>query len=62
MGQSVQITGMLVPTPNVAATAGAGSSGVTRPAGGTDVVAATQPTLPEFRVTRVESLGFRCPQ
>jgi len=66
VGQSVQVTGMLVPSPNVAATSGASSSGVTRPTGGTDVVAATPPTtapvLPEFRVVRVEPLGIRCPQ
>ncbi len=62
VGQNVQVTGVLVPTPNVAATAGAASSGVTRPAGGTDVVGTTQPTLPEFRVTKVEPLGIRCPQ
>jgi hypothetical protein len=66
VGQSVQVTGMLVPSPNVAATSGASSSGVTRPTGGTDVVGATPPTttpvLPEFRVVRVEPLGIRCPQ
>jgi hypothetical protein len=66
VGQSVQVTGMLLPSPNVAATSGASSSGVTRPTGGTDVVGATPPTtapvLPEFRVARVEPLGIRCPQ
>jgi hypothetical protein len=62
VGQSVQVTGMLVPSPNVAATTGTGSSGVTRPTGGTDVVGATPPMLPEFRVVRVEPLGIRCPQ
>ena len=66
VGQSVQVTGMLVPSPNVAATSGASSSGVTRPTGGTDVVGATPatatPVLPEFRVVRVEPLGIRCPQ
>jgi hypothetical protein len=62
-GQSVVVTGMLLPTPNVAATAGAESSGVARPTGGTDVIGApvTPPTVPEFRVTRVESMGLRCP-
>jgi hypothetical protein len=62
VGQSVQVTGMLMPTPNVAATAGAESSGVTRPTGGTDVVGSTPPMLPQFQVTRVEPLGIRCPQ
>ena len=65
VGQSVQVTGTLIPSTNVAATAGAQSSGVTRPAGGTDVVGATPPAvpaIPEFRVTRVEPLGLRCPQ
>ena len=66
VGQSVQVTGMLLPSPNVAATSGASSSGVTRPTGGTDVVGATPatatPVLPEFRVLRVEPLGLRCPQ
>jgi hypothetical protein len=64
VGQNVHVTGMLVPSPNVAATAGAQSSGVTRPTGGTDVVGATppaMPAMPEFRVTRVEPLGIRCP-
>jgi hypothetical protein len=65
VGQNVQVTGTLVPSTNVAATAGAQSSGVTRPTGGTDVVGATPPAvpaIPEFRVTRVEPLGIRCPQ
>jgi hypothetical protein len=66
VGQSVQVTGMLIPTPNVAATAGAESSGVTRPTGGTSVVGATppmtSPVVPEFRVVRVEPMGIRCPQ
>ena len=61
-GQSVQVTGMLMPTPNVAATAGAASSGVTRPTGGTDVVGTATATLPQFQVVRVEPLGIRCPQ
>jgi hypothetical protein len=63
-GQSVQVTGMLVPSPNVAATAGASASGVTRPTGSTDVTAApTSPAaVPQFQVTRVEPLGIRCPQ
>jgi hypothetical protein len=62
-GQSVFVTGMLLPTPNVAATAGAESSGVFRPTGGTDVIGApvTPPTVPVFHVTRVESMGLRCP-
>jgi hypothetical protein len=66
VGQSVQVTGMLLPSPNVAATAGAESSGVTRPTGGTSVVGATpsttSPVVPEFRVVRVEPMGIRCPQ
>jgi len=62
VGQSVQVTGMLVPSPNVAATAGAQSSGVTRPTGGTNVVGATTQPMPQFQVTKVEPLGIRCPQ
>jgi len=63
VGQSVQVTGTLVPSPNVAATAGTQSSGVTRPTGGTGVAGATnQPAVPQFQVTRVEPLGYRCPQ
>ena len=61
-GQSVQVTGMLLPSPNVAATAGAQSSGVTRPTGGTNVVGATTQPMPQFQVTKVEPLGIRCPQ
>ena len=64
MGQSVYVTGMLGPSPSVAATAGAESSGVSRPTGGTDVIGApvTPPTVPAFRVARVEPMGIRCPQ
>jgi hypothetical protein len=63
VGQSVFVTGMVVPSPNVAATPGAESSGVSTPAGSTDVIAApvTPPTLPSFHVARVESMGIPCP-
>jgi hypothetical protein len=64
VGQRVQVTGTLVPSANVAATAGTQSSGVTRPTGGTNVVGATtnpQP-MPQFQVTRVEPMGYTCPQ
>jgi hypothetical protein len=64
VGQSVQVTGTLVPSPNVAAAAGTQSSGVTRRTGGTAVAGATtnRQALPQFQVTRVEPLGYQCPQ
>ena len=63
VGQHVQVTGTLVPSANVSATAGTQSSGVTRPTGGTDVVgAAPNQPVPQFQVTRVDPLGYRCPQ
>lgn len=60
-GKRVRIVGMLVPSPNAAATAGAASSSVVGPTGMTGAAnPAGMPVLPAFRVVTIAPVAGPC--